>query len=93
MPYPYLSDYANELLVGEDFAEAKRLKLQISHYKQVGTQLADLERRKALAVKNEDFDAALQIKVYSYIDISIYKHPFSLPSITLRRYQCQQWVC
>lgn len=47
----------------EDYDEAKRLKQQIEHLKQVGAEIQELEQQKKIAVHNEDYDQAKQLKM------------------------------
>lgn len=47
----------------DDFDEAKRIKDTIDRLKIVSTQISQLEERKGIAIKNEDYDAAKIIKV------------------------------
>jgi len=47
----------------DDFDEAKRIKDTIDRLKVVSTQISQLEERKAIAIKNEDYDAAKIIKL------------------------------
>ncbi len=47
----------------DDFDEAKRIKDTIDRLKIVSTQISQLEERKTIAIKNEDYDAAKIIKV------------------------------
>lgn len=46
----------------EDFAEAKRLKLQSDEIKVLGQQIINLETQQKVAVENEDFDTCKVIK-------------------------------
>ena len=46
----------------EDFDEAKRIKVAIDSLKSVSQSLIQLEERKKIAIKNDDFDAAKFIK-------------------------------
>ena len=47
---------------GEDYDEAKRLKVRMDELKRLGVQLAEMERKKVSAVANEDYDTAKDIK-------------------------------
>ena len=42
---------------------AKQLKLTIQRLMQVSQELTDMERRKKIAIQNEDFDEAKQLKM------------------------------
>ena len=46
----------------EDFDEAKKIKDSIDRLKSVSQQLIQLEERKTIAIKNDDFDAAKMLK-------------------------------
>ena len=48
--------------MAEEYDEAKRIKVRIDQLRAVGVQLSELERRKAVAVSREDYDAAKMIK-------------------------------
>lgn len=47
----------------DDFDEAKRIKDTIDRLKTVSTQISQLEERKTMAIRNEDYDAAKIIKL------------------------------
>jgi centrosomal protein CEP104 len=47
---------------GEDFDEAKRIKVCIDRLKAISGHLGQLEDRKRLAIVNEDYDSAKLIK-------------------------------
>ena len=46
----------------EDYSEAKKLNEAIVDLKRVGVNLQKLEERKAIAVKNKDYDSAMILK-------------------------------
>ena len=46
----------------DDFDEAKRIRETIDRLKIVSTQIAQLDERKRIAIKNEDYEAAKIIK-------------------------------
>jgi len=47
----------------EDFDEAKRLKDTIERLRSISTHISQLEERKRIAIRNEDYDAAKIIKI------------------------------
>lgn len=46
----------------EDYGEAKKLNEAINDLKRVGVNLQKLEERRAIAVKNKDYDSAMVLK-------------------------------
>jgi centrosomal protein CEP104 len=46
----------------EDYSEAKKLNEAIADLKRVGVHLQKLEERKAIAVRNKDYDSAIILK-------------------------------
>lgn len=52
----------------EDYTEAKKLNDAISDLKRVGINLQKLEERKAIAVKNKDYDSAQILKQVGLLD-------------------------
>lgn len=46
----------------EDYGEAKKLNEAINDLKRVGVNLQKLEERRAIAVKNKDYDTAMLLK-------------------------------
>lgn len=47
----------------EDFELAKNLRDQIDALKRAGSELAELERQKAAAIQEENYDEAKRIKM------------------------------